>query len=950
MDGKHSLSATNLAVYQHLNCDLYIHNVYNGASQNTTDTGTSSPSELTKAQYKRGLDWESSLYSWLDRSKLLLKVPSMPLEASSLLENIQADDRIHFFITGLNFWPPQAKLAEMFARARTEPFNFGLAKPDLLEIKRTKDGVIGWRVLDAKASKHVKTSHHIQIYFYTLCLKYLLGHPFHHADDSAGIWLPPKDGFHTITPSFEDIKPLSISLLAPAFDTFLFEKLPRLLSQPYEQVKWHYNPLCHSCKYEPECRSRVQKEGGLGSMPNISIDDARVLKDLLRLSHVSAPFNSDENLTDIEQLHDLFANPRKLDIISRRSPALIKKSKQILAIPKKRMKRGPILSPLVEAARENAIQVIPRLNYTCPSREDIAVVISLVHDPSSPNPGGAFFYLTTHPQQPDLPSFVYGFEKELIPRLATLIRAIKTLQHTSTTQFYVWSTGEQSLLQSHIINSALLSSTNIDDIRVCIGTLAQGASLLQTTFQPLVLSGALLAFLGKGRRTKAEYQACLERMELPTEGTVEDLRKRVDNETRRLRDESTGTEDRQKELGQLQRVVILKREIERQLAMPLPGYWNLPECTSILLSSAGDCPSDEQIFMAYTKVASDSDGSLVDLLAHRNQSIYSVLQSLRVHAASPTGHSLFVNKGRELSTGFLDICTEPHLRKLFFMQQFEVLARLTDLWRSRIDGCPEAPVLEYRRARPGEGGTDHEFRLLSGAVEVPPTDRDMALYDKLLVPDTTQSSTLEGYYDNIPAEALFDDLGVSGLVFPSFDRFTKPNWLRQSPRVQREVLLADVRNILTDKSSHETLIVLRTWGTSDIQFEEGAIYRLSSRLVDFNTTKILSALFDLDLRWGSQTEDLYYDEEQTVHHNVPFLQLILDPNSFESIHMAKEYLKTENGIQKLFHDLKDLNNEIAGSLILKASQHRATQRILSNRLSVIWGPPGAYIPFLPIVQ
>lgn len=93
-------------------------------------------------------------------------------------------------------------------------------------------------------------------------------------------------------------------------------------------------------------------------MPNISIDDARVLKDLLRLSHVSAPFNSDdEKLTDIEQLHDLFAKPRKLDIISGRSPVLVKKSKQILAVSRRRMKRGPILSPLIEAARENTIQV-----------------------------------------------------------------------------------------------------------------------------------------------------------------------------------------------------------------------------------------------------------------------------------------------------------------------------------------------------------------------------------------------------------------------------------------------------------------------------------------------------------------------------------------------------------------------------------------------------------------
>ena len=92
-------------------------------------------------------------------------------------------------------------------------------------------------------------------------------------------------------------------------------------------------------------------------MPNISIDDARVLKGLLRVSHVSASFKSDEKLTDIEQLHDLFAKPSKLDNVSRKSPALVKQSKQILGISGKHMKRGPIVSPIVEAARENAIQV-----------------------------------------------------------------------------------------------------------------------------------------------------------------------------------------------------------------------------------------------------------------------------------------------------------------------------------------------------------------------------------------------------------------------------------------------------------------------------------------------------------------------------------------------------------------------------------------------------------------
>jgi hypothetical protein len=146
----HSLTATNLAVYQHRNCDLYIHNVASG-----TAPGTSTSSEVEKAHYKRGLDWESVLYAWLDQADLLLRVPSVPLEATGLLENILADGRDHFFIAGVSFWPPQAKLAERFTAQGTHPLPFGMAKPDLLEIQWT-EGRIAWRVIDAKASRYVR--------------------------------------------------------------------------------------------------------------------------------------------------------------------------------------------------------------------------------------------------------------------------------------------------------------------------------------------------------------------------------------------------------------------------------------------------------------------------------------------------------------------------------------------------------------------------------------------------------------------------------------------------------------------------------------------------------------------------------------------------------------------------------------------------------------------------
>jgi hypothetical protein len=149
-----------------------------------------------------------------------------------------------------------------------------------------------------------------------------------------------------------------MSLLAPALDALLFRDLPKVIALPLDRVKWHYSPLCRGCRYEPECRTRAQEHGELGSMPNISLDDAKALKDLLRDARRASPPNQGERLTDIEDLHRLVANHAKLDSIAKSSPTVVKKAKQVLQLPKKfRPQIGSILSPIVEAARTKVIQV-----------------------------------------------------------------------------------------------------------------------------------------------------------------------------------------------------------------------------------------------------------------------------------------------------------------------------------------------------------------------------------------------------------------------------------------------------------------------------------------------------------------------------------------------------------------------------------------------------------------
>ncbi|KAJ2928657.1 hypothetical protein H1R20_g8458, partial [Candolleomyces eurysporus] len=445
-------------------------------------------------------------------------------------------------------------------------------------------------------------------------------------------------------------------------------------------------------------------------------------------------------------------------------------------------------SPMLDAAKTVTVQIIPSRNFTCPSSEDIAIVLSLVQDPSSPKPQVEFFTVSLfeHSTTPTSRSYS-GDGRRLVPTLAVILRELTSSREGGpTVQFYVWSSTEQSLLQSHLIQEALLGDANQTDIRACIGALAQGASLLQTSFQPLVLSGSLLAFLTKGRRVKAEYQACLERMGLPTHGTVPELRARVIQELEKLQNIGPRDQYGEYEFGQIPRVVVLKKEIERMVALPVAGYWDLAECAAVLLEEHQrefSAPTDETILKALKTDSSEKREMLGETLTARNTVINAVLTAVRDRVQSG-GQNLLINTAKKLSTDFMDICRQEDLSKLFFMQQFEVLSKLNELWSSRKDSCPDAPVLQYQGMASGVRGVEHTFKVVSGTVDIPTSDKEMSFFDKLLVEDTRSEA-------EIPVEALFNDLAVSGLVIP-LNRWTKANWELQHQKVQENVLLADI--------------------------------------------------------------------------------------------------------------------------------------------------------------
>ena len=169
------LTATDLSQHYHYNCDLYLHNAHHRRQRSGSPSPVCLP-ELFAAQFHRGNTWEDVLLTWLDQENLLLRVPSRPTDPISLAANVEFDDRSHFFIAGLTFWPPQEILNIRF-EAGTEPVTFGLAKPDLIEIIRTETAV-KWRVVDAKSSIGTKVSYFVYVKMGRILIE--LTHLSHH--------------------------------------------------------------------------------------------------------------------------------------------------------------------------------------------------------------------------------------------------------------------------------------------------------------------------------------------------------------------------------------------------------------------------------------------------------------------------------------------------------------------------------------------------------------------------------------------------------------------------------------------------------------------------------------------------------------------------------------------------------------------------------------------------
>ncbi|KIM22774.1 hypothetical protein M408DRAFT_279472 [Serendipita vermifera MAFF 305830] len=936
------LSPTNVATYYHNQCHLYLHNAYHRPHDIIKAT-PKDVSPLSAAQFQRGLEWESRLFRWLEvQNKLVRLDATSPPKTAAQIRDLfvetgnALDVESSRYIVNLTFKSPAFEHELGLVKGSRLPVAFGVAKPDLVKITRVSKDVIEWEVIDAKASSILKSSHNAQIGFYHLCLETLIASvpvpkririvPSIHAS----IWMPSAEGEEFSVPVSTPV-----SLLLPPLRTFLFKTLPeQILNLQREQVEWHLNPSCQGCEFFDSCKTSTTEDGRLGMIPNLSVSEARFIREVVDISVHHGLLPAKNRLTDIEEL-DSLVKKEGIDKLEKTYAATAKRFQRLLGVQKTSIRQW---SPQLEAALTDKPQLTRLRVFTFPRAEEVAIFFSVIIDISDNTIGAFCCSLFSHKETPQPGGLMHieGAADEFIPKMANMLRSRLEKSPKARTQVYTYSNPERAAINMHLIKAALFSDTEEerDDVRLCLGALCEGTSLLLTAFQPQILSGVLLTFLSKKNNlTKGSLQLCCERLGLQRDGTIEDLRKRIEGEQKRLAELGgrAGDELHRREVGQLGKVVVLKREIERIISLPIPGFVDLPQTAQALLAGRVKCEPDDVLFGQWAKRRGPSSSSRLwmDGLKDRNRCMRLLIENVRqrIRNAGLT-EQILLNEAKALEVGMMDICESEKLRKLMFMLQFEVVLRLQELWQNRLDGCPNAPLLRYVGAEKRGATWENIFDIVSGALEPPVEER--AFHDWLLVEEP------EGPSDHlkVPPEIYFDDLSLSGLFFP-LTKYTKPKWEEQHPIVKEKVFIANVREIRlatsdTDVSRPRSQAVIQISFTGKT-FQKGKLYRISPRHVDFNLSRVLQNLVMMDFQ-GCLTNE-----------QVPFMKLINDPQEFaesESFCDKPAEIKREQEIARGLNELENLGNVHAKALKLKDSQHRAARRMLFKRLSVVWGPPG----------
>ncbi|KAJ3181160.1 hypothetical protein HDU87_001289 [Geranomyces variabilis] len=966
------LTATDLARFHVHLCKKLLWLANNNRRSTQRPTAPLSSNPLASARFSKGNKWEDHLKATLLRQGLLLRAPASIATASDLIQLVLADGRSHFYVVDLSFDAPRFDRELASRGLAADAVRFGVFKPDFLEINVDLDGNAAvkfrWRVIDAKASRRVKISHQVQIGFYVICLKRMFSDWQEEgsdvisasvqiaADDVGVVWIPPT------TADRDEALPapggeFSLPMLQPLLETFLFSDVPRTLSQELSQVPWHFNPLCQGCDFVERCERETLEQRMLGNVPGLSLPDAAFLKEAV------AAAGCGRGEIDLEDLHRLVHGTDGLARL--RSSQRARASRLLNLVPARAAPMQPQQdlrtcslseSSVLRAAVSKTVQPTLRRCLYLPRSEDVAVALSIGIDPETDFLFAYSILAVRRNASPPDDAPILSVQQtsangetaaeRFVHDLAGLIKALQEddgdpapqrqqQQQQARVQFYVFSRAEHAALTAVLVSLATAASApshpTHESTRLCIGALLDHSDVLLTAVQPELLSARLLVRSRAGMR-KAEMQTLLRIFGgrgVDVRGTNDALKARLDAILGKNAGRPAARDAAAAGLTRLvPRVAVVAECVRDAIDMPVPGWFGVGDCVRLLVPGrggedagvGGGARADDVWFDAYSAFKSNDAEAVERIGEAHSRDVLAVVDALRARVrdacrdARMEVDALLPNVGREFEVVFIDVVQDPDIKRLLFIIQFEIMQQLTSLTNSRVHAVK---TTHLRYIHPVPESSSHVFEILSGAehLEVPAAT----------APDSSALCVRRGMYACLLAVAGSD----SALAFDD---------LRYAADYGPKVAGGDDWAVAEVgwRDDDENRIVVKVRGARGL-LKPGREYVLSTRMVDFNSSKLVKTLLTIDLRM---------QDCRAAGIPPPFFAQLLcgDPAIDEPL--AGSVLDadndTERRVQRFYREQYDLANRERRerALLFVGSQHTAFRRVLARRVSVVWGPPG----------
>ncbi|PRP86556.1 superfamily I DNA/RNA helicase [Planoprotostelium fungivorum] len=881
---KKPLSAVTLASYHHNHCGLFLQ--YQAQVKTPSKKAANdSDSDFQQAIFGKGIDWEDRLVERLSQKGVLLRLKEKDFfqAVTHHLQTFPKEETL--YVHGSVFTPPHFQSAG--------GIQFSIWKPDFILIDRVEDRFV-LTIVDAKSSQKLKVTHQVQLGYYWLAMQERLSETSwsetFQLGNRLGVWLLDRD----------DPQYFQVDLFKPMIESFIFEKLPRILTE--EEPYWHYNPVCIGCPYNENCRDRVIEEKRVSSIPFLSFSEHFLLEGMV--DNQRREERASTQTRDIEELVSLTEDPQRRERLAKRQPLSYHRMKKITAL-----NEATGQSAVLKAANRREFGIIERPCPLLPHDEDNALYLILSVHPGTKDLVAYHMKTEGEAAQSDRFGMIESSEKEgrgraeqlltkFVADMSNYLRSVSG--RGKSLQIYMRSLEDKNELSELLLRHYMMDPNRegSEHLRDCLMTVISDTDILVTQYQSKMnLSGAMKPSSTSKKDDLVQwinYNA----PNLETKGLlVKDLK----NEIEKIVISSSE--------GTCGRITPLLEVVRHLLAIPIVGYYDLDVCASYLSGDkSGENTEKHKLFSHWKRNAPEFQ----EEMKKSTQLLIDICNGIRTKLGGGMKSIL------PLKSGTFDIeeinIKNPTVKKMVFMKNYEMWIKLNKLRMERFNESGIEVVLRYVRWDINKEANEYKccFDVLRGIEYL---DRDEMFKWVLFRHDD-------------PMRMAFNDLSFLNSIKPTAKDINSEGGFAFANVI--EVIPGD-----RPQARHSSVMLEMAVGKGT-KLQKDQILVMRDRLIDFNTQKVVKQLTNID----RQEDHIYLRMVEDPYHRKPY---------DDGERVVKEMMKTN----KIFTEYEDLHNNKGGLSLLRTQNRsslsvmdatdldRALYSVVRHPLTLIWGPPGS---------